>query len=79
MNQYPNKPVLVRYEARTINGDHTVATATPDKDRRWLVVHRDGRMVSVPSAVEAVLVMLRWVVGSPEVPDETTTLPGGAS
>jgi hypothetical protein len=76
VNQYPSKPPLVRYEARTVDGRHTVATATPDQGRRWLVVHRDGRMVSVATAVEAVLIMLRWVAG-PEVPD-VTILPGGA-
>jgi hypothetical protein len=78
VNQYPNKPPAVRLEARTLQGDRPVVSATPDdlETGRWVVGHADGRQVSVATLVEAAMTMVRWL-GDRPVSAETTTLPGG--
>lgn len=75
MNQYPNNPVPVRIEVRTLADDQLLIRAEPDSGR-WTVDHRDGRMVSVSTMVEACLTAIRWAADRPAAP-ESTTLPGG--
>jgi hypothetical protein len=62
VNQYPNKPVPVRVEVRTLPDDRMLITCLPDPDAtgdRWVVEHRDGRVVSLATLVEAALTLVR--------------------
>jgi hypothetical protein len=77
VNQYGNNPVPARIEVRTLEGDQLLIRAEPDSGR-WTVDHRDGRVVSVATMVEAALTVVRWAADRPSAP-ETTTLPGGVT